>query len=1081
MSVFEKFQKKVRQNKKNNLKNLPLEQLNREIVFDADSLNVLLFWARKLGINPKGLSERDLKEKIVQQVENQKLRRADIGYEVKQILSQSREKKTSQKVSLPFKDFEHIDEAADPLFEDEPELHQINGELKFEEKNYIRDLKLAEGDAEKYGFLNVNAYDQFRNIISYLRAYLRGKINTVIEGDYTAQFMKLWNILSEENKSIFIYEYFDKASIQDNPLTVLEKFIRDLREKAIITIEQDIVAYLQSFLHVVRAKFYLSSALAIRAQLNEADETRVRLLLQSLIKTAEMSMKVKSLQTQSIEEKLVELGLITVESLKPLTSYKELQDYTHNLLYYSKSIQEKKNLDDLLQLPNVAVFEREFNKLTPANEQKRSEYDQKRSEYDQKYGIVQLPVLQMEFALAYIRGGYNMRALDALNQYLLNKGYVPPAKSKVTKLNDYGLLNPYLSYTNRILPPRKVELQRVKKCMAQLGTNLAIRLIDGQNLVIPEWQLQNIGAYYLPSERFLQLLCDYTWRISSTIEPVVELTLTKENLPQELKQTNVLTVRVEIVKVSPKGEILPTSGYELNSILRKASEEFSIPKVDAQTILKTPVNLLAPDYPRRLLLVTSRYPEIPEKYPQSLLPVRNIERSMDAKENLFKLIRTSHPELSFEEFQLKGSKEKPVDVIDAIFELFYAEHQHLTLEEFYLKGLFCFAPWIPFFMSFSWKKEIRNEGREIEFSGMFAVGKLNYKKKIEKKTIGVEMIEEETANIGVIPEFKVLLNAVPKLKDLLETEKLSTDFLDKFTPPNILKIPSIILPRMDALGLMEGIERLLKPALYTPKYWILEQLEKGRITPQGFYHMTLEQKLPEETDFISLSKAITQYLYDFGNTVLIRGFAPPMLKVIPLDEVERKLNRITGVRESNFLASATTFEEICPVSIGNRSDYVMITNQGSTNCYAIDQLLEQFAQGNFLDQNEVKFSEEIIASIQERYLPTKKTSRKDDSLIEVLQLAKKDSKVDQDQLQKEFNQHFELKDLYLQPESVVEKLLDEFSSNSHVCAQCKQKTDAAITSLVADNKGKRYQAHFCQIKCLNQFNFENRVHPEEIE
>ncbi len=1045
MSVFEKFQKKVRQNKKNNLKNLPLEQLNREIVFDADSLNVLLFWARKFGINPKGLSERDLKEKIVQQVENQKLRRADIGYEVKQILSQSPQRKEPQKVSLPFKDFEHIDEAADPLFEDEPELHQINGELKFEEKNYVRDLKLAEGDAEKYGFLNVNAYDQFRNIISYLRAYLRGKINTVIEGDYTAQFMKLWNILSEENKSIFIYEYFDKASIQDNPLTVLEKFIRDLREKAIITIEQDIVAYLQSFLHVVRAKFYLSSALTIRAQLSEADQTKLKLLFQSLIKTAEMSKKVQSLQTQSIEEKLVEMGLITVESLKPLSNYKELQDYAHNLLYYSKSIQEKKNLDDLLQLPNVAVFEREFNKLTLTHEQKRSEYDQ-------KYGIVQLPVLQMEFALAYIRGGYNMRALDALNQYLLNKGYVPSTKSKVTKLDDYGLLNPYLSYTNRILPPRKVELQRVKKCMAQLGTNLAIRLIDGQNLVVPEWQLQNIGAYYLPSERFLQLLCDYTWRISSTIEPVVELTLTKENLPQELKQTNVLTVRVEIVKVSPKGEILPTSGYELNSILRKASEEFSIPKVDAQTILKTPVNLLAPNYPRRLLLVTSRYPEIPEKYPQALLPVRNIG----------------------------GSKEKPGNVIDAIFELFYAEHQHLTLEEFYLKGLFCFAPWIPFFMSSSWKKENRNEGREIEFSGMFAVGKLHYKKTIEKTTIGVELIEKHTVDIDVIPELKVVLKTVEEL--LLKTgKKFSTDFLDKFTPPNILKIPPIILPRMDALGLMEGIERLLKPALYTPKYWILEQLEKGRITPQGFYHMTLEQKLPEETDFVSLSKAITQYLYDFGNAVLIRGFVPPMLKVIPLDEVERKLNRITGVRESNFLASATTFEEICPVSIGNRSDYVMITNQGSTNYYAIDQLLEQFAQGNFLDQNEVKFSDEIISSIQERYLPTKKASRKDDSLIEVLQLAKKDSKIDQDQLQKEFNQHFELKDLYLQPESVVEKLLVEFSSNSHVCAQCKQKTDNSITSLVSDNKGKRYQAHFCQIKCLNQFNFENRVHPEEIE
>lgn len=1026
MSVFEKFQKKVRQNKKNNLKNLPLEQLNRDIVFETDSLNVLLFWARKLGINPKGLSERDLKEKIVHEVENQKLRRADIGYEVKQILSQTPKRKEVQKVSLPFKDFENIEEAADPLFEDEPELHQIDGELKFEEKNYVRDLKLAEGDAEKYGFLNVNAYDQFRNIISYLRAYLRGKINTVIEGDYTAQFMKLWNILSEENKSIFIYEYFDKASIQDNPLTVLEKFIRDLREKAIVTIEQDIVAYLQSFLHVVRSKFYLSSALAIRAQLNETNQSKVKLLLQSLIKSAEISKKVQSLQTQSLEEKLSELGLITIESLKPLLNIKELQDYAHNLLYYSKSIQEQKNLDDLRQLPNVAVFEQEFNKLIPVNEQKRSDYDK-------KYGIVQLPVLQMEFALAYIRGGYNMRALDALRQFLLQKGYVPQSKNKTTKLDDYGLLNPYLSYNSRILPPRKVELQRIKKCMSQLGTNLAIRLIDSQNLIIPEWQLQNIGAYYLPSERFLQLLCDYTWKIPSTVQPIVELTLTKENLPTEMKQSNVLTVRVEIVKVSPKGEILPTSGYELNAILRKAAEEFSIPKVDAQTILKTPVNLLSYDYPRKLLLVTSRYPEIPEKYPQSLLLVRN-----------------------------GGSKEKPVNVIDAIFELFYAEHQHLTLEEFYLKGLFCFAPWIPFFMSSSWKKENRKEGREIEFSGMFAVGKLNYKKQTDEGRIDVD----------VIPELKLLLKTVPGL---------STDFLDKFTLPNILKIPPIILSRMDALGLMEGIDRLLKPALYTPKYWILEQLEKGRITPQGFYRMTLEQKLPEETDFVSLSKAITQYLYDFGNAVLIRGFAPPMLKVIPLDEVERKLNRITGVRESNFLASSTTFEEICPVSIGNRSDYVMITNQGSTNCYAIDQLLEQFSQGNFLDQNEVKFSDEIISSIQERYLLTKKPSRKDDSLIEVLQLAKKDSKVDQDQLQKEFNQHFELKDLYLQPESVIEKLLDEFGNNSHVCAQCRQKTDNPITSLVSDNKGKRYQAHFCQIQCLNQFNFENRVHPEEIE
>lgn len=1066
MSAFEKFQKKVKQNKKNDLMNIPLEQLTREIVLKTDVVRILLFWAKKLRINPQGLSTRQLQEAIVIEAEHRKVRQ--FAYEEKKVFERSpkvpsSEKISSQRIRSPIKDFDNLDERADELFLNEPEFDENDEDIKEDKTQYLRDFQLTDEKWKDLGFNNVNAYEQFRNIISFLRAYLRGDIKDVIPGDYTEKFLLAWNVLSENDRAIFVRLFFDLATIQDNPLNMIYKFIRDRQNQIKSSVENNIVEYLQCYLAIVRSKFYLSVAKAIRREFTPKEEREIRAFFEQIILTIKIRKNIPQLDEKTIdqllnivnkaiaknkslseedqkklnsilpieiqyeslsyishllslfsivkenvtetkelenflysphfEEKLAELKYIRKPAkLKQiLSSLENVRDYTTNLIYFLEGQKKQNQFNQLRKIPQVANFEEIFNALLFKENQ-----SEKLTQYQEKYGILPLPYTQIEFANAYIRGAYNMKGIDALYTFLQSKGYIEEKeKIPIRLLDQSGEKNPYLTFKPKILPPRKVELMRMKKCSVALKNKFAFKIVHPlqANNVFPEWEGQNLGGYYTPTDQFLELLCDYTWTIPNASEAKVELSLAKNKIPALLRSDQeLITIIIEVVGIN-NNSFTVLSGLEINDLFHKAAEEFSIPKVDPQILLKTPVTMMNSEYPQRLLLLTDRYSEINPK------------------------------------------------LIRQIYELFFLDHRNLPLEEFYLKGLLCFAPWLPYFQRFEWQTKKLQEGTLIQFKGAFA-----------------------------LKDFSIR----SELKKLCEQYKIPDSFLDKFHPPGYFYIPEITLPRQEAINFMDTVETLTKTLLYHPKYWILTQLEKNRITAKGYYQMTLEQKLPEEKDILQLKQSIVAYLRDFCNNVLVRQVVPPLLAF--------------RTKESNYLATIVNFEDICPVALNGKENYVLLTNNGVTDCYQIDELLQQFEQQNLLDKQGLPFSQEIINQIIARYLPSKK-NKVDPQLeakIEILKAAAKDNPVDTPEklyiLFNEFNSFFEVKGLYINPKQVIEKLAFEMTNESQICAQCqKVLTQESVTSLIASEEKEVFVAKFCEMNCLNNFTFENRVALEEIE
>ncbi len=1092
MSAFEKFQKKVKQNKKNDLMNIPLEQLTREIILKTDATRVLLFWAKKLRVNPQGLSTRQLQDAIASEAEHRKVRQ--FAYEEKKvferslnILPESKEVPFSEKapsrgrIRSPIKDFDNLDERAEELFLHEADLDEEEEEEKEDKTQYLRDFQLTDEKWKDLGFNDVNAYEQFRNIISFLRAFLRGDVKDVIPGDYTEKFLLAWNVLSENDRAIFVRLFFDLATIQDNPLNMIYKFIRDRQNEIKSSVENNIVEYLQCYLAIIRSKFYLSVAKAIRREFTPKEEKEVRQFFEQILMALKIQQKnpqfeekvinqlinninkaisknkplaeeeqkklnillpvevqeqnlsyiyhllslllivknseemskdnpanIKELErilnTSQFEEKLGQYEYIRKPvRLKQIfsSSSENVRDYVLNLIYFLEGQKKEQRFNQLRKIPQVTNFEQIFITVFPKEKQ-----SDKLTQYQEKYGILPLPYTQIEFANAYIRGAYNLKGIDALYTFLQSKGYIEEKeKLPIRLLDQTGEKNPYLTFKPRILPARKVDLMRIKKCSVSLKKQIAFKILHPlqSSNVFPEWEEQNLGGYYTPTSQFLELLCDYTWNVPKADEGKVELTLAKNKVPALLRSDQeLITITIEVVGVN-KNSFRFLSGLEINDLFRKASEEFSIPKVDPQILLKTPVTMMNQEYPQRLLLLTDRYSEI------------------------------------------------STQLIKEIYELFFIEHRTLPLQEFYLKGLLCFAPWLPYFQRFEWKTQKLQEGTLIQFKGKFALKDFSIRSELET---------------------------------LCTQSKVSKAFLDKFHPPGYLYIPEITLPRQEAINFMDVVEGLAKPLLYHPKYWILTQLEKKRITAKGYYQMSLEQKLPEEKNIVQLKQAIVMYLRDFSNNVLVRQVVPPLLAF------REKAGEFqdTGVKESNYLAAMVNFEDICPVSLGEKENYVLLTNNGVTDCYQIDELLRQFEQQNFLDKQGLPFSQEIIDQVITRYLPTKK-KKVDPQLeakVEILKAAIRDNPADTPEklytLFNEFNSFFELKGLYLNPKQVVEKLAFSVTNETHVCAQCQKfLTEESVTSLIASEQKEVFVAKFCEMNCLNNFTFENRVALEEIE